>query len=295
MPVVSLLLRREARVCGPDGSSRTFQPEREDVELDDLTPRARALAEALAQHGGELSDVVMEQDATIREAVKDWEAFYPGRGDEHPRRVGACWGLPRPALTAGTACPPRGAELAGPGLLDAHTTAVEWLEREVRTWELDWYVISAVGHDRVPSWQAGAADRYLTPQTALDYLRNAGHPLGRNGGLFQRLAAAGYLPADRVVCGVRQWRPETIDAFLARPVTLWTVSHAAEYLGYTGSSAGSSARKQFHRWQLKPVAREPGGGGESLYDADQIKALHAARPGSGRRGAARTGGKFTRE
>jgi hypothetical protein len=84
------------------------------------------------------------------------------------------------------------------------------------------------------------------------------------------------------------------DVTGCHPVTLWTVSETAAYLGYTGPSAASTTRKQLHRWQLTPVSREPGRSGESQYDADQIKALHAARKGRGRHGAARQDGKFAK-
>ncbi|MET8661666.1 hypothetical protein [Streptomyces griseus] len=298
MPTVTLSLRRKTSVTFPSNPDRryTYSPEPEDVELDDLTPRARALAEAFAQHPhGRPLDVVMEQDARIRDVVPNWETFYPGRGDERPpRKVFRNWSMLRPSERAHDAAESSGGTASELGATKVRWTAVQWLECEARTWPLDWYVVSAVGHDPVPSWEAGAADRYLTPHTALVYLRRAEHRLGNDGGLFQTLACTtGYLPADRIVCGVHQWRPETLDAFIARPVTLWTVSEAAAHLGYTGPSATGTARKQLHRWQLTPQGRAPGRGGESLYDADQIKALHAARKGSGRHGAAREGGKFT--
>ncbi|MFC8723787.1 hypothetical protein [Streptomyces bacillaris] len=77
--------------------------------------------------------------------------------------------------------------------------------------------------------------------------------------------------------------------------TLWTTSQVAEYLGYTGKSATGSARRQLSRWGVTPVRREPGRGGESLYEAEKVKKLHEGRLGSGRRGAARSGGRFTKQ
>lgn len=77
------------------------------------------------------------------------------------------------------------------------------------------------------------------------------------------------------------------------PAELWPVSVIAKFLGYTGDSATGSARKQVSLWGLEPQGREPGKRGESLYSADEVRAKQAARPGRGRHGATRNGGRFT--
>jgi hypothetical protein len=78
------------------------------------------------------------------------------------------------------------------------------------------------------------------------------------------------------------------------PVELWSIRRVAEYLGYSGPSATGSARKQLHRWGIRPEGRAPGRGGESLYAADQVQAAHESRLGKGRHGATRgAGGRFT--
>lgn len=74
---------------------------------------------------------------------------------------------------------------------------------------------------------------------------------------------------------------------------LWTIGQVADYLGYTGKSAAGSARKQLSRWGVTAARSEPGQGGASLYDANQVRAAREASPGKGRRGAARTRGRFT--
>ncbi|MEU0979074.1 hypothetical protein ABZ488_07625 [Streptomyces griseus] len=76
------------------------------------------------------------------------------------------------------------------------------------------------------------------------------------------------------------------------PAELWTVSMVARFLGFTGDSANGSARKQLSRWGLESRGREPGRRGESQYSADEVRAKHAARPGRGRHGATRDGGRF---
>ncbi|MEU6925533.1 hypothetical protein [Streptomyces sp. NPDC046631] len=289
MPTVTLLLRQRSRVFW--GNARgpvVHEPWRDEVELDELTPRARALAEAFAQHGGP-GPVLMEQDSTIRDTVPRWEHYYPDRGDERPRRVFDRWATLLPSITTDE-LPPKG-EGSVSGAADVGKSAAEWLEREARTWPLDWYVVSAPHHDPVPSMEEGAADRYLTASTIQAYLRKGRPDLSA---VWDALRGTSYPPApDRYVFQQPQWRQETIDALLERPVELWPVSRVAEYLGYTGPSATGSARKTLSLWRLPAAGRQPGRTGESLYDADLTKALHGARPGSGRRGAARAaGGKF---
>lgn len=60
----------------------------------------------------------------------------------------------------------------------------------------------------------------------------------------------------------------------------WTITEAAAYL--RAASTGS-ARRTLSRWGVTAVGRQPGRGGESLYDADQVRAAKAARPGRGAR------------
>jgi len=120
--------------------------------------------------------------------------------------------------------------------------------------------------------------------------------LSSSGPLGNRSAAAWHQ--------VLQWLQDAVDAKEVSdiptlelsgqggPVELWTVSMVAKYLGFSGDSANGSARKQLSRWGLKSEGREPGRRGESQYAADQVKAAHEARKGSGRHGAERVNGKF---
>jgi hypothetical protein len=61
---------------------------------------------------------------------------------------------------------------------------------------------------------------------------------------------------------------------------LWTTAQAAEYLG--ASSAGSG-RKTLSRLGVVPASREPGRGGQNLYDASKVRAAKARMPGRGKR------------
>lgn len=73
---------------------------------------------------------------------------------------------------------------------------------------------------------------------------------------------------------------------------LWTVSMVAKHLGYSGPSANGSARKQLSRWGIRSLGREAGRRGESQYLASEVMSAHDARPGKGRHGATREGGRF---
>lgn len=60
----------------------------------------------------------------------------------------------------------------------------------------------------------------------------------------------------------------------------WTLTEVAGYLKAT--SAGS-ARRTLSRWGVAAVGRQPGRGGESVYDRAAVEAARAARPGRGHR------------
>ncbi|MFF9559322.1 hypothetical protein ACF1DY_26325 [Streptomyces albus] len=271
MPTVTLNLRREVS-RGP--FTKRALPYPEQVELDDLTPKARAFAEAIADCPGAAPLRILWASGRKRKDGQNFRLRYgtgpdaDAKGEEPEVAVCGNWS-PLPA--------------------DSLMTAVEWLEREVRTMPVDAYPLAAapLGGPRgqtVPTAAAAAQDRYLVRENVLDYLRNKGHPLDVTA--WDTLTGTGHLPEpDRYVCRQPQWKPETIDAFLAREEQsdLWPISQVAKYLGYSGSSATGSARKQLHRWGITPAGRAPGRGGENLYPADQVKAAHASRPGRGYR------------
>lgn len=63
-----------------------------------------------------------------------------------------------------------------------------------------------------------------------------------------------------------------------------TTSQVAELLGHRTEAARRSTARTLQRAGIRPVAREPGRAGENLYDAEQVRAWHEGRPGSGRWG-----------
>ncbi|MFI5752567.1 hypothetical protein ACIBBE_43510 [Streptomyces sp. NPDC051644] len=274
--VVKLNLRSSCNSedpAAPDGI-RHVPAFTEEVDLDDLTPKARAFAEAIHACPGHQPLDIRLRTGRLKGDSPNFAIRFgddPVKAAEPEEVVVRNW---------------------SPLRADSPMSAVEWLEREIRTVPLDAYPVGPAGGAPVPSMEAGAADRYLTRDTILEYMREAGHPMDVSA--WDTLRGTGHLPEpDRYVCGRPQWKPDTIDAFLNRPVELWPISQVAEYLGYSGDSATGSARKQLHRWGLTPASRAPGRGGESLYAADQITAAQTHRPGKGRRNAQRSDGRFT--
>lgn len=64
-------------------------------------------------------------------------------------------------------------------------------------------------------------------------------------------------------------------------MTLWTIAEVAAYLGVKPGSA----RGTLSRWGVRAVDHHVDGNGRahSLYNPDEVRAAHAARPGRGAR------------
>lgn len=259
-----------------------------EVDLDALTPKARAFAEAIhASTGHRPLGVLVDTGRT------------KGENPNHALLHGT--GLKADEIAAQP-------DLRFMGNLEliprtAHTSPEEWLEYNARQMPYDaWPIAGARSRvepltERVPSAEAAREDRCLTRDQALHYL-------GDKVGLYHlvsneawtMLQKAGNAPAPRhYALGGRMplWHVDDLEAYAARDYERWTISQVAEFLGYDGPSATGSARKQLSRWGLYSLGRGSGRGGESLYAADQVQAAHAARPGKGRHGAPRQGGRFT--
>ena len=260
----------------------------DQVDLDTLTPKARALAEAIhASIGHQPLGVLVDTGKT--------------KGDN-----------PNHTYLHGTG--PAADEIAAqPDLRfmrnlemiprNAKTTPEEWLEYNARQIPYDaWPIAGARSRvealdERVPSADAAREDRCLTRDQALHYLgQKVGNYNLASNDAWIMLQKAGNTPAPRhYALGGRMplWHVDDLDAYAARDYERWTISQVAEYLGYEGPSATGSARKQLSRWGLYALGRGPGRGGESLFASDQVQAAHAVRPGKGRHGAPRQDGKFT--
>jgi hypothetical protein len=60
----------------------------------------------------------------------------------------------------------------------------------------------------------------------------------------------------------------------------WTLTEVTAYLG---AASTGSARRTLSRWGVRAISRLPGCGGESEYDADEVRSAKASRPGRGAR------------
>lgn len=265
---MSTIIRVKFRRDGHHDGGRFVPAYSEDLDLDELTPRARVLAEALHQSmqpGHDLPhrplEVLFETEATNGELAQRPPvrpaAYGPVKdADQKALRVIDCG--PFPKSTDPVALP-------------------MWLEHKARTFPLDWYPVGVRRQPRIPSWEEGAADRYLMKHGMLDFLREHGAGLGATA--WDTLRGTGVLAPDRYVHKEPQWKPETVQAFVDRPRELWPLTRVAAFLGLTAGSA----RVQMRRWGFTAEGRGPGRGGENLYAADLVQAAHTHRPGRGRR------------
>lgn len=242
----------------------------EPVDLDSLTPRARALAESLLPPAGALRvvEIVLETSEPQPRLNPERERVYGdvlrGRFDPDGRR--------------------RETQRFHYMRADSSENPATFLERRARELLDGWYPVSARGGPRVPSAEDAAADRYMTRDQVITYMRGRPGALSVQG--WDTLRPTGNRPdPDRYASGVALWLPATIDAYLGRPFETWSLTQVAEYLGFGGdpATAAGSARKQLSRWGLMAVGRAPGRGGESLYAADQVQAAHTHRSGRGKR------------
>lgn len=167
----------------------------EDIDLDALTPRARTLAEAIAQCPGQYKkDIWLEYREPIRDHFPDWQHWFTAEQAALPdRRAWRGWSKFR---------------------ADSPEPAVDWLERQAREIPVDWHVLGHRPDPPVPSLAEGAADRYLTRSDVVAYLRGHGRDIGTPSTWSGYVTRGDAPPPDRHVGRTPQWRPETIDAYL---------------------------------------------------------------------------------
>lgn len=203
MPTVTLLLRTDAKHVADNNATVTYTPARPDeVDLDQLTPRARALAEAVAQlPGGRkgAGEILCEHTSKTRADMTPNASMWltPEQMAEPARQTWSAWDK-YPA--------------------DSPMPAMEYLERQARKVPHDWRIVSAVWfagprQQPVASSAASAADQYLTRDQVLAYMRDRGRDISVS--TWSAYTARGQAPsADRRVGRTPQWRPETLDAWL---------------------------------------------------------------------------------
>lgn len=155
---VTLLLRTDAKTISDDGDISLIVAHPDAIDLDGLTPRARALAEAVAQlpgaHKGAGEILCEHRTLTRADTTRNPEIWLsPEQMGEPARQSWSAWDRYR---------------------ADAEVQPVEYLERQARKIPPEWRIVSAWAmgsrFDPVPSAEAGAADDGLTARGVTEFL-----------------------------------------------------------------------------------------------------------------------------
>ncbi|MEO3856267.1 hypothetical protein [Acrocarpospora sp. B8E8] len=166
----------------------------EDVDLDALTPRARALAEAVAQRLGSTCVIWVQSDRTVRETIPDAECYYGADELDQPYRMGWSGWSRYPAESA----------------MSQHG----YLEQQARRIPPQYSIIGAFPDQPVPSAAAAAADRGMTRDQVLAWLAARGRKVGPS--TWSSYTARGQAPKPRYVGRTPLWDPEALEEWLTR-------------------------------------------------------------------------------
>jgi hypothetical protein len=202
---VAIRLRTDTTRVDAEGENFTLIPAKNDaIDLDALTPRARALAEAVAQlPGGEkrAGSILCEHRIKTRGDVTPNPEVWltPEQCAEPARMTWAQWDQYR---------------------ADSEVPAIEYLERQARKIGPEWRIVSAIGaidhYPEVPSSEAAAADDLLTARGVVEYLGRK-HDRHINPGTWRAYVARDQAPAAvRRVGREGLWSPADIDAWATR-------------------------------------------------------------------------------
>lgn len=168
----------------------------EDVDLDALTPRARALAEAVHQRLGSQVVIWVQSDKTVRQSFPESERWHSPEELDQPYRMGWSSWSDYPA--------------------DSVMSQADYLEQQARRIPPQYSIIGAFPDQPVPSFEAGAADQSMTREQVLKYIhRKTGRTIAPS--TWASYTARKQAPKpDRYVSRTPLWDPATIDAWLAR-------------------------------------------------------------------------------
>ncbi|MEU6710029.1 hypothetical protein ABZ897_01005 [Nonomuraea sp. NPDC046802] len=168
----------------------------EPVDLDALTPRARALAEAVAQRLGGRCMIWVQSEQTVRQTMPDAERWYRPEELDQPYKMGWSGWSHYPA--------------------DSQMSQHDYLEQQARRIPPQYSIVGAFAQQPVPSYAEGAADKGMTRDQVLKYIeRTTGRKIAPS--TWSSYTARKQAPRpDRYVGRTPLWDPETIDAWLAR-------------------------------------------------------------------------------
>lgn len=153
MPTVRLMLRHGCTVEDEHGELIRIPPERDLIDLDKLSPRARALAEAIAETpDAGATEIWVESDLPIRERLPEeqWQMWYgEERANQPDRRPWSAW----LKFRADDPSDPHG-----------------WLERQAAKIPAGWHVLGAHPYKRVATGETG-----MTIKQVLETLHSYRH------------------------------------------------------------------------------------------------------------------------
>jgi hypothetical protein len=201
MTTINLLLRTDAKHVDDDCNITWTYAKPDSVDLDQLTPRARALAEAVAQLPGAekgAGEILCEHTSKTRADMTPNASVWlsPEQQSQPARQTWSAWDR---------------------YLADSPTDAVEYLERQARKIPPEWRIVSGwsamVRPEPVPSTAAGAADDRLTVAGVIERLaKQFDRHIG--GSTWRGYVARGQAPAAVAKVGRESlWDPADVDAW----------------------------------------------------------------------------------
>ncbi|WP_181785124.1 hypothetical protein [Streptomyces phytophilus] len=212
MPTIKLWLRTDAvRVDDETGEDVPIPRYADAIDLDSLSPRARALAEAVAQ-----MRVTPTRDGDKRNGLVLCQHTTRTVGDVTPGAEG--WMSPERAAQPDTMTWKDWDRFPA----DREMPGEEYLERQARKIPHDYAIVGGVRSsldwarqrpDPVPSSAASGEDRHLTRDQVLNYMRERGRAISAS--TWSSYTARGQAPRpDRHISRTPLWAVETIDAYL---------------------------------------------------------------------------------
>lgn len=169
-----------------------IDPPYEEIDLGRLSPRARALAEAVAASGlSTAADIWMESDTLIRDRIPDWEHWYtPEQAARPERRPWRGWSA-YPATST----------------MDPHT----YLEQQAAKIPAGWHVLGPEPARPVPTQVYG-----LTVDQVIAYLKTRGRRVSPS--TWRSYVARHQAPKPASQVGATPlWDPGDIVAWATRP------------------------------------------------------------------------------
>ena len=167
----------------------------EAVDLDALSPRARALAEAVSQRLGGRCVVWLQSTKTVRQAIPDADRWYAADELDKPYMMGWSGWSSYPA--------------------DSVMSQHDYLEQQARRIPPQYSIVGAFPDQPVPSYEDGAADKGMTRPQVLAWLAARGRKISPS--TWSSYTARGQAPKpSRYIGRTPIWDEVDLLAWLER-------------------------------------------------------------------------------